>query len=71
MATDTPIMVDGLLAAVQQALGPLEHRTVRAHCEPHDEWQGLENKVEHIKAGYVMFLRSLTLDRQAWFQQGQ
>jgi hypothetical protein len=35
------------------------------------EWQGLENKVEHIKAVYVMFLRSLTLDRQAWFQQGQ
>jgi hypothetical protein len=32
------------------------------------EWRGLDEKVEHIKAVYVNFLRSLTSDREAWFQ---
>ena len=33
------------------------------------EWPGLRDKIEHIEVVYVMFLRSLTIDRQAWFQQ--
>jgi hypothetical protein len=32
------------------------------------EWRGLDEKVEHIKAVYVSFLRSLTSGREAWFQ---
>jgi hypothetical protein len=40
----------------------IENRTI--------EWPGLRNKIGHIEAVYVMFLRSLTLERQGWFQQG-
>ena len=40
----------------------IENRTI--------EWPGLPDKIEHIKGVYVAFLRSLTLDRQAWFHDG-
>ena len=39
----------------------IENRTI--------EWPGLRDKIEQIEVVYVLFLRSLTLDRQAWFQQ--